>query len=99
MIATHWPGFRHPCARTGGSPPVPRADRRGPLHAAMVRRGIAGASAPWIRSTTRWQVWVREFTAAGAEQFSIVPAGAETWIGRNRPAFAGISGPTRVFTA
>ena len=70
-----------------------------PLHAAMLRSGTAWASAPCTTSTTRWQVLVRPFTAAGETALRIEPGSAMTLIGRNKPELGGASGSVRVFTA
>ena len=42
-----------------GLRPAKLAAVQAPLPAAVTRSGTACASAPWIRSTTRWQVLVR----------------------------------------
>jgi hypothetical protein len=47
-----------------------------------------------IASATRWQVWMRLFTAAGCVQLSKVPSAAVTVSGRARPAFGRMVGST-----
>ena len=44
--------------------PAKVIEQQAPLEAAVTRSGTASASAPWIRSTTRWQVPSRPLTAA-----------------------------------
>ena len=70
-----------------------------PVQAAITRSGTAWASAPRIRSTTRWQVWVRLLSAAGASQLTIVAGVATTQIGRYMPALGRMSGSTTILTA